>query len=267
MANPGETGGMPTAAGLSSGWAKHWPWPALLFIVAIALLGPMHGDVWIADRIYAWEGHAWSLRDHFVVQQLIHAGGRRLSALAWLGVVVAWAASWRLPSLREWRRPLLFLWLSVLLATALVSAIKRGSNLDCPWDLLRYGGNRPYFGLFSARPAWMPPASCFPAGHASAGYAWVALFFFFAARRPAWRRWGLAVGLGAGAVFGVAQQLRGAHFLSHDLWTLMICWSTALALHAGLLAPRRTAATAIGDGAMDAPVASTAGAALAGGLR
>jgi membrane-associated PAP2 superfamily phosphatase len=110
---------------------------------------------------------------------------------------------------------------------------------DCPWDLLRYGGDRAYFGWYSSRPASMPDASCFPAGHAGAGYAWVALYFFFLARRPGWRWRGLAIGLGAGAIFGAAQQLRGAHFLSHDLWTLMICWSMALLLYVGMLAPRR----------------------------
>ena len=36
-------------------------------------------------------------------------------------------------------------------------------------------------------------------------------------------------GLVDGTGFGVAQQLRGAHFLSHDLWTAAICWFTAVA--------------------------------------
>ena len=74
----------------------------------------------------------------------------------------------------------------------------------------------------------MPRAACFPAGHASAGYAWMALYFFFLATRPQWRWLGLAVGIVLGLLFGVVQQLRGAHFLSHDLWTAVICWSCAL---------------------------------------
>ena len=36
-----------------------------------------------------------------------------------------------------------------------------------------------------------------------------------------------AVGLAAGAVFGLAQQLRGAHFLSHDIASLAVCWAVA----------------------------------------
>ena len=98
--------------------------------------------------------------------------------------------------------------------------------MDCPWDLLRYGGQRPYVELLHLRPIGLTRGACFPAGHASAGYAWMALYFFFLMARPQWRWWGLAAGAGAGLLFGLSQQLRGAHFLSHDLWTAMICWAT-----------------------------------------
>jgi len=118
----------------------------------------------------------------------------------------------------------------------LVSLLKASSDLDCPWDLARYGGARAYHGLLYAYAG--PSAHCFPAGHASAGYAWLALFFFFAATRPAWRWRGLAAGAGLGLVFGIDQQLRGAHFLSHDLFTAMICWAVALGLSRWMLRPR-----------------------------
>lgn len=258
---------MPMVAASPHWLANHLLWPALAFAAATMLLGPLHGDLWIADQLYAIEGHTWSLNDHFVTEQLIHIGGKRLSMFAWLAVLAAWMASRRAPALREWRRPLLYLWVSVLLATALVSAIKRGSGMDCPWDLLRYGGDRPYFGLFSPRPAWMPAASCFPAGHASAGYAWLSLYFFFLVPRPAWRWRGLAIGLAAGAAFGIAQQLRGAHFVSHDLWTLMICWSSALVLYLGMLAPRRTATADKTDNTSGVSTASMPGSAMAGSAR
>ena len=48
--------------------------------------------------------------------------------------------------------------------------------------------------------------------------------------RPAWRIPALGVALAAGAAFGIAQQLRGAHFLSHDLGALALCVLVAGAL-------------------------------------
>src|SRR5690606_12799694 len=98
-----------------------------------------------------------------------------------------------------------------------------------------YGGLRPFIGLFQTRPLLLGHAACFPAGHAGSGYAWVALFFFMREVRPQWRWPALLIALALGAVFGVAQQLRGAHFLSHDLWSLAISWTVASTLSLWML--------------------------------
>ena len=197
---------------------REWRLVVAFIALNLVLLG-FGGDLWIADRIYALEGHAWRLQDGFITQAVLHVGGRRFSALAWLLVVVGFGASFVHPPLRAWRSALGKLALSVLLSTSLVALLKNWTHVACPWDLVRYGGGQPE-GLGVGR--------CFPAGHASAGYAWMALYFFFLAVRPAWRWHGLALGLVLGLVFGVDQQLRGAHFLSHDLWAAAICWTTAL---------------------------------------
>ena len=208
--------------------AAHWA-PVLLLAASAVLLTTLHGDQWLADRIYAWQGHQWGLRSAFVTEMLIHIVGRNLSTAAWLGVLATWLVARSRPRLSSWRTPLAMLLASTLLATAVVAWIKSWSNMDCPWDLARYGGAREYVGLLSLRPVGMPRAVCFPAGHASAGYSWLALYFFFLVSRPQWRWFGLAAGVSLGLLFGVVQQLRGAHFLSHDLWTAAICWACALA--------------------------------------
>jgi membrane-associated PAP2 superfamily phosphatase len=205
--------------------------PLLAFIVLAGLLSLGNVDSWWADRLYAWQGHRWALKSRFVTEQLIHHVGRDASALAWLGVVLTWFFARSRPRLTHWRRPLAYLALSVLLATTLVAWFKSWSNMDCPWDLLRYGGERPYIGLLHLRPVGLSRGACFPAGHASAGYAWVALYFFFLVARPQWRWRGLSAGIGSGLLFGLSQQLRGAHFLSHDVWAAAICWMTALGVY------------------------------------
>jgi membrane-associated PAP2 superfamily phosphatase len=40
--------------------------------------------------------------------------------------------------------------------------------------------------------------------------------------------------------FGIAQQLRGAHFLSHDLWSFGVCWIVAQVVDLLMLQPIRT---------------------------
>ncbi len=134
-----------------------------------------------------------------------------------VAAILALIASWLLPAWRAWRRPLGYLVLAVAASTLGVSILKQLISMDCPWDLSRYGGARAFVGLLATRPADYPDTACFPAGHASAGYAWIALYCFCNATRPRWRWAGLVLALTMGLAFGIAQQLRGAHFLSHDL--------------------------------------------------
>jgi membrane-associated PAP2 superfamily phosphatase len=53
-----------------------------------------------------------------------------------------------------------------------------------------------------------------------------------AARCPALARGWLAAAVAAGLVLGLAQQWRGAHFMSHTLWSGWVCWCVAWALDA-----------------------------------
>ena len=205
--------------------------PLAAFMLLSWLLMGLGGDQWLADRLFAMQGHAWTLQASPFLQQVLHAGGRSASKMAWYAVLSLWLLSLGMHRMRTLRLPLAYLLVSTLLATALVAWMKRWTHMDCPWDLLRYGGHKAYYGLFAQLPHGMQAGRCFPAGHASAGYAWVALYFFFERTWPSLRRWGLAFGLAAGLVFGLAQQLRGAHFVSHDLWALAISWLVALALH------------------------------------
>lgn len=199
--------------------------------MAMIGLQGLGGDTAIADALYVAQGGHWALRDHWVTVGVVHAGGKHLVALAWLGLAVYAVAAWRRPTFIAWRRPLVVLLGSVLASVAVVASIKYSVPMDCPWNLAAYGGDLPRIRLFEARPVGLPHNGCFPAAHASSGFAWVALYFFFARVRPAWRYFGLSAGLGFGLVFAISQELRGAHFLSHDLTSLMICWTIALAAH------------------------------------
>lgn len=210
---------------------NHFWIPLVLLVLATDALMVRHGDLWFADRLYAWEGYRWAARHSVLAERILHRGGHDLSVLAWLGVLGAWAVARSRDALAHWRRPLGYLLLAVALSTLAVAWVKAWSNMDCPWDVLRYGGSRPFVDLLTPRPPGLARGHCFPAGHASAGYAWMSLYFFLLLARPRWRFAGLLVGAGLGLLFGIDQQLRGAHFLSHDLWSAGICWMVALGLY------------------------------------
>lgn len=196
------------------GWAL-LPWALLPAVLAIVAQQTAMDTV-LADALFAWEGQHWALRDDAIARGLLHDGGAMACRLAWLGVVAAWLATFAVDSLRPRRLRLARLALSVLVAATLLAMLKQVTAVHCPWDLVRYGG--------SALPG-DGGGACFPAGHAGAGYAWLALAF--SAETPSGRRTGLATGAAIGVVFGIDQQLRGAHFLSHDLWAAALCWAVA----------------------------------------
>lgn len=235
--------------GLGSPFVRaHLWWPLLGMGLLIAAWTMTDADFWLADRLYAWQGGKWALKKAFLTEDVIHIAGRDLSALAWLGFLIWFVVARFRAGMSNYRRPLGYLLLATLAGALLVSWVKSWSNIDCPWDLFRYGGERPYIGFFSLRPIGLERGACFPAGHASGGYAWLALYFFLLVVRPSLRWWGLATGLTMGMIFGFSQQLRGAHFLSHDLWTATICWTVATLVYLMLFPARNAAFPALETG-------------------
>lgn len=184
-------------------------------------------DLWLADRVFEVQGGRWILRGHWLLEDLLHSAGRTLSAAGALVVLVmAGYRSWR-HSLKA-ALPEATLFVSLIISSALVSALKRVTQVGCPWDYQRYGGSHNYHPIFSPREVTDLTLNCFPGGHASAGYAWVALYAYALYRQPKWAMAGLGIGLGVGLIFDVTQQLRGAHFISHGLWSLIIALAVTL---------------------------------------
>ncbi len=184
-------------------------------------------DVTVADHIYAWGGNAWMLRDAWITSTFIHNDGRKLVTVLSVVLLLLLIASHFVPKLKPWRKGLWYLAASAVGAGLAINVLKHLTHVDCPWDLLRYGGQFPYLKKFATHPEGLLTGACFPAGHASAGYAWLGLYYFARDLYPRWRLWALAAVILLGVVFGIGQQLRGAHFLSHDLWTLGLCWLCA----------------------------------------
>ncbi len=201
--------------------------PLCAAAAAIALLQGAGADLWLADHLYAAEGGRWALEHAWVTETLIHQWGKRLDVVAWLLLASIRIVLSREPSTRAWWRPLDYLLVATLAGPLMVSWMKSWTDVDCPWDLARYGGSHAYVELLQARPVGFGPGQCFPAGHASAGYGWVALFFGLGALNRRWGWIGLAAALAVGLVFGISQQLRGAHFLSHDVAAMAVCWCMA----------------------------------------
>ena len=222
----------------------------LVLITLTVIIDILEIDRHIADRLYGWEGHSWSLKNAWVTAVLIHLGGKYFSILLLMIVCTLFLSSFlassirfssfssfcHFPSLRAWRLRLGYLLVAAILGSLSVSVGKAVSNISCPWDFARYGGTLEYLSLFEQLQV-RNGSHCFPAGHASAGFAWVALYFVGLHTCSSWRWLALGFAVLLGVVFGISQQLRGAHFLSHDLWSFGVCWMVSLVCYQLILKP------------------------------
>ena len=128
------------------------------------------------------------------------------------------------------RRDLWVALLTLVTVPVLAGVGKDTTNTFCPAETRRYGGDVPYVKLCEPYPADDRPARkgrCFPAGHASGGFALLGLMWL--RRTKAWKYGGLALGLGVGWWMGGYQMLKGAHYLSHTLTTMLVAWIFMLA--------------------------------------
>ena len=121
---------------------------------------------------------------------------------------------------------------SILLATSLISLLKKLTNQACPWHITDYGGLWPYVDLFTQRPWPARSMQCWPGGHASGGFAlmiiamvggWpAAVWTTTQMKQSSWRsaRFWLWASLALGTIMGFTQLGMGAHYFSHQWWTL-----------------------------------------------
>lgn len=177
-------------------------------------------------RLYGSQlGFVW--RDHWLTGGLLHEGAR---TLGWTVFGVLVLGLWRpLPFMRALGRSERLWWLATtLLCVSLIPLLKRASSTSCPWALAEFGA-----GAAQYVPHWVlgardgGPGGCFPSGHASTAFAFLTGWFALRDLEPkAARRW-LIVTVAAGSVLAWVQMMRGAHYLSHSLWTAWACWTVA----------------------------------------
>lgn len=178
------------------------------------------GDLALARLYGDSAGFAW--RDAWLTSSLLHNGGRWL-AWAVLAVLV-WDAGRAAPAGPP-RRERLY-WLAATVASlVVVPTVKRFTSTSCPWDLLPFGGTAPYVPHWWLRVVDGGPGHCFPSGHAVAAFAFFSIYFGWRSYRPGLARRALVAVWLLGGVFGWAQMVRGAHFVSHTLWSAWCCWA------------------------------------------
>lgn len=196
-------------------------------------------DMVLARGLYDQAGQRFPWRHHWFAEGFNHGVLKVILVTLAAGVIAA-----AIGDLLRARRALASRWrvrvvaLSALLVPLIVTLLKRLSASHCPWDLQQFGGAERYVRLLETVSAGAPAGHCMPGGHASSAMWLVSVAVFWLPHRPCMAALVAAIMLAFGGGVGWVQQMRGAHFLTHTLWTMWIACAVVSVLYA--LMPRPT---------------------------
>ncbi|HFC30402.1 MAG TPA: phosphatase PAP2 family protein [Oceanospirillales bacterium] len=199
-------------------------------IVALVIIHVFKVDFIIADWIYL-PTNSWQYQDSWITNTLMHRIGKYAVILLYLILLIKFFVRDKSQEDGFQRYGKIVLLSSLLVGTFVVSSLKHLLQVDCPWDLLQYGGNKPFFQVFQYGKQYLPSSHCFPSGHASTAFTWFSLYFYSSIYYPKQRLKVLAAILILGFTFGLGQQFRGAHFISHDIWSMLVCLSVNIVIY------------------------------------
>jgi membrane-associated PAP2 superfamily phosphatase len=207
-------------------------WPLLAVAAVLGFFGFRGtGGEWIDFRVQAWfwDGRDWLIpKDAGWPHALAYTGPKVLLYLFALWLLWVIALPSRAPAWMG-RRRAAYLFLAMAAIALACTQLRELTSMATPRQLTMYGATPgfPHLLLFEAKPAGYP-SDAFPAGHASGGFALLALVFAWDSSVA--RRRGLALALLFGGGMGLYQVARGEHFLSHTLATAALAWLFAAAL-------------------------------------
>jgi len=183
-------------------------------------------DIWLQNLLFNNQNSTWLLHNPGqVVSFIFYDGIKILLVLSALGILISLLLFKKTSLVQQYRQGLRIVLLSLIAVPATIGALKDNTNVACPRDLVDYGGALPYIKVFESYPAGKKPEEqqrCFPAGHASGGFALMSLYFLFHSKRNRWR--GLLFGISLGCLMGGYKMLIGHHFLSHTVVTMISAW-------------------------------------------
>lgn len=175
------------------------------------------------------EGSEWPHGDDFpwsVLYQL----GTYPALLTVLGAMVILLLGCRVAKWARFRRHSIYLVLVMAVGPGLITnaLLKDHWGRPRPRDVEALGGLHAYEPILTIDPA--SPGKSFPCGHATTGFFFFALWFFWRRSHPRLAWGSLAVAILYGTAIGWARVVQGGHFPSDVLWAAGILWITCAIL-------------------------------------
>jgi len=208
-----------------------------MLLVVLAFFELTSVDLWLQSRLYSASTGRWLWdRNEPVTRFLLYDGIKVVYAMFTAGLLAALVLFRRRSAVLARRSGLLIVLLSLVLVPLAANALKAVTNVACPRALIGFGGRVPYVKLFDRYPQAQRRdhrQRCYPAGHASGGFALMSLCYLFGTARR--RRNALLLGIAAGWITGIYKMIIGDHYLSHTIVSMLMAWIIISAVAAVVL--------------------------------
>jgi membrane-associated PAP2 superfamily phosphatase len=209
---------------------------AIVLIVVVLFFGLSPADLWVQKHFYNIETHQWILdTNNTVLKFVFYDGIKRLliviAVLFLFTLILGWKKAW----MRAYRRGLIIVVLSSIAVPLVVGSLKAVSNMPCPKSLDIFNGTYPHtcvWEKYATKDCHLEKQKCWPAGHASGGFALLSLIFLFHSRKNKIIAGSIAMVIGWS--MGSYKMLIGDHFLSHTTITMILAWLLILLIARGV---------------------------------
>jgi membrane-associated PAP2 superfamily phosphatase len=203
---------------------------AILLIVVIALFQFTELDIFVQNFFYNFDTKNWLLqKEESVLRFMLYDGMKILLILFAVAILFSLIFLRKNKFIQEYKKGLFIVLLSAIFVPAIIGTLKAITNTPCPCNIVHFNGTYPEIKVFDSYPKDFVQTSkikCWPAGHASGGFALMALFFLF--KTPRNQKRALVAALVVGWSMGTYKMLLGDHFLSHTIITMIMAWLVIL---------------------------------------
>lgn len=182
------------------------------------------GGTWDMVFIQPWideQGH-FPLKNSWALATLNHHYVKNIVIAVYVIFCMLWLKYFRSAEVNIYNKQQAYqygyIFFLVILSTSVIGIIKSQSASACPWDMT-VPNTHGFRWDFSST-----TGHCFPGGHASTGFALFAGYFALRISHPKRAYFYAISAIILGFAMGWAQMMRGAHFLSHNLWTAWVIW-------------------------------------------
>jgi len=204
----------------------------IVLIFTVIFFGTSDIDIVVQDKFFDASTHHWIVDRALEPYKFIFYDGiKKLLILFAVSVLLALVFLRNNKTVIAYRKGLILIVLSAIFVPLIVGGLKKVTNMPCPKNEIHYGGVYPSTTVWESYPPSFKKCHkicCFPAAHASGGFALLSLFFLFRKRRN--RILALVSALTVGWSMGLYKMLIGDHFLSHTVISMILAWLIVLVL-------------------------------------